>query len=232
MVEVLFLGTFIVFFFLPVQFGINYQKTDRKHFLVFEMRFLNGLLQRKLVIDPIQPNLDKLQLRKKMLGKWFFFSKTQIKEETTSYGNSSGNGLEEFLLRYKHYGIGITLLTYFIPAKYHHWLLVVEDLEKKGHFQKFTWITKLGTGGPASTAIFYGLLWGLKLSLISYLSQQTVFARDPEIQVIPDFQNLKFEMVFDCIFRVKLGYIIIAAFIARFRHRWLKGGVGIERTSD
>lgn len=131
----------------------------------------------------------------------------------------------EFLQRYQQYGLGITFLTYFLPAKFEPYILVVEGLERRGCFTKFTWITRYGTGEAVSTATLYGILWGMKSSLLNYLHRRTKFGRRPEIQVIPDFQNSRLDMIFDCIFRIKLGYIIIAAFIARFRHRMMKGGI-------
>lgn len=232
MVELLlFLGAFCVLFFLPVQFRIFYQKVAWDDTLVLELSFLGGLLKRRRVISLLQLTPKGVKQREKLSGRWFFIRKSKSKTIESPYQGNS-RSWREFLHRYQQYGLGVTLLTYFLPAKYQHWLLVVEDLENQGRFTKFTWITRFGTGDPLSTATLYGVLWGVKSSVLSFLHRQIKFDAKPDIQVIPDFQNSRLDLIFDCIFRVKLGYIIIAAFIARFRHRMMKGGIGVGESSN
>jgi hypothetical protein len=227
----LFLGTICLLFFLPVQFRIFYQKIAWDDTLVLEMSFLNGLLKRRKVISLLQLTPSGIKKREKLSGRWFFIKKAKTKEVESPYQGNS-RGWREFLHRYQQYGLGVTLLTYFLPANYQHWLWVVDDLENRGHFTKFTWITRFGTGDALSTATLYGVLWGVKSSLLSFLHRKIKFDQKPDIQVIPDFQNSRLDLIFDCIFRVKLGYIIIAAFIARFRHRMMKGGIGVGKSSN
>ncbi|MGE5583511.1 MAG: DUF2953 domain-containing protein [Bacillota bacterium] len=232
MIELLlFLAVFCLFFFLPVQFRIFYQKIAWDDDLLLEISFLKGRLKRSRSISLLQLTPRRIKQRQKSSGRWFFIRRSKVKEVESSYLDNS-RGMREFLHRYHHYGLGIALLTYFLPAKYRHWLLVVEDLEKRGRFTKFIWITKFGTGNPVSTATLYGALWGFKSSAIAFLRRNFDFKSQPEIQIIPDFQNPRFDLKFDCIFRIKLGYIIIAAFIARFRHRFLKGGIGVGKPSN
>lgn len=232
MVELfLFLSVFCVLFFLPVQFRIFYQKVAWDDTLVLELSFLNGLLKRRRSISLLQLTPKGVKKQERLSGRWFFLRKSKHQKIKSSYQGNS-RSWREFLQRYQQYGLGITLLTYFLPAKYQHWILVVEDLEHQGHFTKFTWITRFGTGDPVSTATLYGILWGVKSSLLSFLHRQVKFTGQPKIQVIPDFQNSRLDVIFDCIFRVKLGYIIIAAFVARIRHRMMKGGIGVGRSSN
>jgi hypothetical protein len=227
----LFLGAFCILFLLPVQFRIFYQKVAADDTLVLEMSFLKGLLKMRRSISLLQLTPTGVKSRQKLSSRWFFFHKSETRKSKSAYQGNS-RSWREFLHRYHHYGLGITFLTYFLPAKYQHWILVVEDLEHRGYFSKFTWITRFGTGEPVSTATIYGILWGVKSSLLSFLHRQVKFTGQPEIRVIPDFQNYRLDLIFDCIFRVKLGYIIIAAFVARFRHRMMKGGIGVGRSSN
>lgn len=224
----LFFVLICLFFFLPVQFRIFYQKLARDDCLILEMNFLWGIFKRKRSIKIIEPSLAQVTTKREFFKKnWFFRKKAEVVEKS-SLSQDVPVGFQHFWDRFLHYGLGLTLLSYLVPAPYHHWLLVVEDLEKKGRFQKFVWITWLGTGDSALTAIGYGVLWGLKCSILNYIDQRLISIENQEIKVIPDYREKRFDMVFDCIFSVKLGYIIIASLIARIRHRALKGGAEIE----
>ncbi|HBF36191.1 MAG TPA: hypothetical protein DDW50_02600 [Firmicutes bacterium] len=232
MVELfLFLAVICMFFFLPVQFRISYQKIAWDDTLVLEMSFLHGLLKRRRLVSLLQLTPKGIKKQQKNSGRWFFFRRILRQKMTTPYQGNSSNW-RGFFQRYQQYGLGMTMLTYFLPAKYHRWLFVVEDLEHRGHFTKFTWITRIGTGNPVSTATIYGVLWGVKSSLLSYLYRKEKLVGTPDIQVIPDFQTTRLDLNFDCIFKVKLGYIIIAAFVAHFRHRMMKGGIGFGRSPN
>ena len=231
MVEILlFLGMFCLLFFVPVQFRIYYQKIASDDHLLLEMTFLNGLLKRSRESSLLRVEPQPLK-KKHTLGRWFFLKKEKRVIQETPYQIKLSDW-RQILERYHHYGLGITLLSYFLPAKYHHWLLVAEDLEKRGVFTRFTWQTRLGTGGAAGTAILCGMLWGFKANSLGLLRRKYRFSIKPELRVIPDYREARLDLHFDCIFRVKLGHIIIAALIARFRQRLLKGGVGIERASN
>ncbi|NLW45941.1 MAG: DUF2953 domain-containing protein [Firmicutes bacterium] len=228
MVEIaLFIGTICFFSFLPVQFRFYYQKIAWDDTLVMEMTFLGGLLKRKRQVSLVKPTFKGVKVREKNSGKWVFITNQQVVKKISPYQGNS-RGLREFFHRYHHFGLGVTLLSYFLPARYHRWLLVVENLEKRGVFHRFIWITRLGLGQPAATAILYGLTWGLKSSLVQTLNQKFRFVQKPDLKVIADYRCLRFDTRFDCIFRIKLGYIIIASFLAYWRHRMMKGGVGIE----
>lgn len=227
MVIFLFLATFCIFFFLPVQFRLLFRRYAEDDLIVFEMSFLHGMVKRKWESHWMQVALRGLKHEETTAGRWFWWLKKKQKETIKSYFGNTG-GLREFIDRNRHFGLGLTLLTYFLPEKYHRWLLVTDHLEKRGRFHRFVWKTRFGAGDSALTARLYGTIWGIKAMVLGMIFRQYRFAATPDIMVIGDFQNVSFEMVFDCIFRVKLGYIIIAAFMARLRYRILKGGVGIE----
>lgn len=224
-VLVLFLGIFCALFFLPLEFHFRYSKLGRDDALTMEMSFLGGLLKHTKAVSLFKPTPQAMKSRERLSGRWFFFRQSQMKTVQAPYSKSFRGELE-FLRRYAHYGLAVTLLTYFLPANYDHWLLVAERLEHKGWFPKFYWATRLGTGDPALTALGYGILWGLKTNLLGYLNSRYRFVERPGLKVVPDYRQPRWDMLFDCIFRVKMGYIIIASLAARWRLRILKGGVG------
>jgi hypothetical protein len=232
-----FLVTLCLLFFVPVSFRVYYRKSGADDLLILEMTMLHGLLKRRKVTSLINPNPRK---QEKTSGRLFFFQRKQVKEVNSQASiksfQTNSRGLREFWWRYRNYGLGVTLLTYFLPAKYRRWLLVIEDLEKKGWFDRFIWVTHFGTGDAAQTAVIHGIVSGITHGLTGYLRSKFRFNQKPVLEVIPDYQQPKWDMLIDCIFRVKLGYIIIMALIARFRerirHRLLKGGVWIEQSSN
>lgn len=219
MVEIgLFLGIICLFFFLPVNFRIYYHKLGQDDLFVFEMTFLKSLLKRRKVISLIKNTPQYIHQHVKTSGRWFFFQNAETKEVNSPYQFNS-KGLMEFWRRYQNYGLGVTLLSYFLPARYHHWLLVAQRLENKGRFHRFVWITRLSTQNIAYTSLLYGILWNIKLGLFNALHRRYKFSQEPDIQIIYNFQQSQWDTFFDCIFRVKLGYIIIVALIARLQLR-------------
>jgi hypothetical protein len=231
----LFLGTFCLFFFFPVHFRIYYRKIAWDDILVLELSFLHGLVKRKQEKSFFNPEPSVTGETLSESGQWFFFHKRQkvVKKSKPSQKQKQPQPLEpeEFFDRLRHFGLGVTLLTYFLSGNYPQWLIVAEDLERRGKFQRFFWSTRFGIGEPALTAGLYGLLWALKATLTGIICRTSRFRNKPILQIVPDFKQARFDMVFDCIFSVKLGYIIIAALIVRYRFkllRWMKGGVGIE----
>jgi hypothetical protein len=219
MVELgLFLGVICLFFFLPVSFRIYYHKLGPDDLFVFEMTFLKGLLKRRKVISLIKNTPQYVQKHQKTSGRWFFFRKARTEEINSPY-QLNMQGFFEFWQRYQNFGLGITLLTYFLPARYHRWLLVAQRLEKKGRFDRFIWITRLSTQNIPVTSLLYGTLWFIKLTLYNSLHRHYKFSHKPEIQVMYNYQQSAWDTLFDCIFRVKLGYIIIVALIARLQAR-------------
>lgn len=227
MVSLLFLAIFCIFFFVPVQFRLFYRKVGSDDIVRFEMVFFNGLLKREWRASLLDFTRRGFRRKQQSVGKWFFIKKGDRQEKVTPYFRYFRDW-QEFLQRYRQLGLGVLLLSYLLPARYHHWLLVTEKLEKRGRVSRFRWETRLGTGDVATTAYCYGWLWGVKADAAGALSRNYRFTRSPELLVIPDFQQAGLEMVFDCIFQVKLGYIIIASLIARLGDRLLKGGGDIE----
>lgn len=191
--------------------------------MVLEMRFLHGLLKRRKEISFLKPTPLAPQKKEQLSGRWFFWRK---KKTRIIQSEASGvtKGVNRFQHRMRHFGIGVTLLSYFLPANYQGWLLVVEDLEHKGKFEEFSWALRVGTGDPAATALIYGLLRTAGSLLAHYLQRLARFNSPPQITMVPNFQKASLDTFFHCIFRIKLGHIIIAAIWARFRYRFLKGG--------
>jgi hypothetical protein len=223
----LFLGTFCCLFFMPVQFVITYKNKNWPGRVMVELSFLNGLVRRKREIRIMRPKATGVKTKAADEGRWFFWSK-RTSQAAVSPLQGNFSGVWELFDRFHHFGMGMTLLSYFLPARYHRWLLVAENLERRGEFRRLSWFTQIGTGDPALTAVGIGVIWGVKETLIGYLQSRYNFMESPEVNVSGNFQSISWGTAFNCIFRAKLGYIMIAALMVRLRHAWRKGGVGNE----
>jgi len=92
---------------------------------------------------------------------------------------------------------------------------VILHLFRRIHLRRFYWRTKIGTEDPSYTGFITGLAWGIKGSLVTGMYR--LFAprgAKPLFKVVPDFKNAGFSTVLDCIFEVRVGYIILTGFKA------------------
>lgn len=88
--------------------------------------------------------------------------------------------------------------------------------------EAWSWETRLGTGDPASTAIFIGVLWSVKATAYSMLSHWVNFRETPHFSVVPDYNRAHLAVALDGIFRFRLGQIILMETLVMLR-KWKKG---------
>lgn len=88
--------------------------------------------------------------------------------------------------------------------------------------EAWSWQTRFGTGDAASTAILYGIIWGVKATAYSVLSRWVHFRSTPSFLVVPDYNKATLAVVFDGIFRFRIGQIILMETFVILR-RWIKG---------
>lgn len=121
--------------------------------------------------------------------------------------------------RYRLYGLGGGLLSYFIPDKYRLWLDVAEEMEGGGRFTVLRWLTVLGLGEAAATAWAVGIAYSLKSALLTAIGRRYGLpGRAAAIAIQPWFAGPRLQTSLDCIFRLRAGHIIrvsIRGFIRR-----------------
>ncbi|OPX83834.1 MAG: hypothetical protein A4E53_04436 [Pelotomaculum sp. PtaB.Bin104] len=91
----------------------------------------------------------------------------------------------------------------------------IDYLLDKVKLHRLTWRTELGTGDPAQTGLLIGLAWGVKgfiLTVVYHLL--TPGGAPPVVEISPSFQKACFKTAFDCVFEVRLGYLLITGFKA------------------
>jgi len=88
-------------------------------------------------------------------------------------------------------------------------------LLRRVHLRRLQWRTEFGAGDPAQTGFLAGTVWGIKSFLLTVIHR--LFASGgarPVVSVAPDFEKARFGATLDCIFEVRIGYIILAGFKA------------------
>ncbi len=77
--------------------------------------------------------------------------------------------------------------------------------------EELNWFTRLGTGQAAQTGILSGFAWTAKSVFFKFAAGVVRFDRQPRFAVYPDFVQPAFATNVDCILRVRVGHIMIAA---------------------
>lgn len=85
----------------------------------------------------------------------------------------------------------------------------IKKVKEKLVFNNISWYTEVGTEDAAETAVIVGALWAIKASVISLVVENYDFS-DVSINIVPNYNVSTFETTINCIFSVKLGYIINA----------------------
>lgn len=86
---------------------------------------------------------------------------------------------------------------------------------------KFEIGLEYGTGNAATTGMLYGVIWGLITGAFNTL--RLFFNIDfPKTEIVPDFQNSKFDFTFSGILRVRLVHIINTLMKIYFRNKKVK----------
>ncbi|SFX02481.1 Protein of unknown function [Thermoactinomyces sp. DSM 45891] len=87
------------------------------------------------------------------------------------------------------------------------------------------WKTQVGTGDAAEAGVLTGLVWGIKSFLISVVGNYIKWKKAPEIDVIPHFNQLAFNMYFHSIVCFRVWHAIVV--VTRL---WIQMRKGRERT--
>ncbi|WP_025688326.1 DUF2953 domain-containing protein [Paenibacillus zanthoxyli] len=93
---------------------------------------------------------------------------------------------------------------------------------------KLDWSTNFSLGDAAGTATAAGVLWGLKWSLVGWVSQWVKLMHRPRLFVVPVFDDdVKFSTEVDCAGRISVGYALYAGF--RLLVRAMQADEGIRQ---
>lgn len=93
-------------------------------------------------------------------------------------------------------------------------------------FTKLEWSTNIALTDAAHTATLAGALWGLKATLVGWLTYHISLKQRPKLFVVPVFGSEPlFSTEFRCIAQIRYGYAIYAGLVLIVRVLKVKGGV-------
>ncbi|RRJ66376.1 DUF2953 domain-containing protein [Paenibacillus oralis] len=93
-------------------------------------------------------------------------------------------------------------------------------------FQGLEWSTNVALDDAAHTATLTGALWGLKATLVGWLSRYVTLQQRPKLFVVPVFGSKPlFSTELSCIAEIRCGYAIYAGLVLIVRVLKVKGGV-------
>ncbi|WP_410768318.1 DUF2953 domain-containing protein [Fontibacillus sp. BL9] len=93
-------------------------------------------------------------------------------------------------------------------------------------FLSLEWSTNVALTDAAHTATLTGALWGLKTTLIGWLSYHISLRQRPKLFVVPVFGSPPlFSTELNCIAEIRCGYAIYAGLVLIVRVLKVKGGV-------
>ncbi|MDF2660155.1 MAG: hypothetical protein K0Q94_2946 [Paenibacillus sp.] len=90
---------------------------------------------------------------------------------------------------------------------------------------ELSWVTRIGLGDAADTAVTTGVVWGIKTSILGYLLRFVRLEARPSLNVQPQFNRTMFSTEAVCKFKLKALYAVYAAFRLLVRILRAKGGL-------
>lgn len=215
---------FILLYFIPVRFQVNALLSPALQTVRLDLKLFYGLFS-----FTHQYNSEDQKLKDDTSE-----DKREEKEKDAQHRKSYLPQLSEFWDRAKDYGLGIALLSLFINNKYVHWVASFSATHSQTKCLNFRWITVLGLGDAAATAVATGASYAVTGLALGYLQQYIDFSKckKHQLSILPSYDQAKLETDFFCILELKIGHIIAAGFRNYLRHFLRKEGVqSHERTS-
>ncbi|MEX1030958.1 MAG: DUF2953 domain-containing protein [Paenibacillaceae bacterium] len=105
---------------------------------------------------------------------------------------------------------------------FNHWLM---STLKHTHCTQLSWVTNVGLDDAAETAITTGMIWGLKTSILGVFFNQIKLEAQPQLAVVPQFNQTMFRTHFDCSLMIRMGYAFFAGLQLFVRIYKVKGGI-------
>lgn len=90
---------------------------------------------------------------------------------------------------------------------------------------EISWVTRVGLGDAADTAVTTGVVWGLKTSLLGFLFRYIRLEAKPVLSVQPQFNRMQFSTEGTCVLKIKVLYALYAVFMLLYRILRVKGGL-------
>lgn len=201
----------------PVRLRLRYRRRGKDDEVALEFSIWRGLLCYKLEIPVIKMEKRKLKPNSRPGPLLWPILRPAFKIKTEIEGKG-GRPITEEKKKYRVPGparmMSILLDTIRRVKKYYPAIIY---LLGRVHLRRFQWRTEIGTGDPAPTGFLVGMAWGMKGVLLTYFYRFFLpGGARPLVAVAPSFEKACFNTTLDCIFEVRIGYIMLTGFKALF----------------
>ncbi|WP_284139841.1 MULTISPECIES: DUF2953 domain-containing protein [unclassified Virgibacillus] len=85
------------------------------------------------------------------------------------------------------------------------------DCLQKVTIHELSWKTNIGTGEAALTGLVAGAFWSIKGSVLAFLTACCRVKQNAQVEVVPHFQQKRFQIKLHCIVSIRLGQAIYIA---------------------
>ncbi len=182
----------IVIISSPISINIKILKDKKNDELIVKLKLLYGLIKLKFEYPLFEVDLEENKINLKIQNDTNL-DRGIINEENNKFSVTRlAEKIKEgkvILKKYKR------LSTYIVDHT---------------NWEYFSWVSQIGMENAACTGLLTGILDILKTNFIIYLKNIGVNFEDIKIKTIPNFDIISLNTRLNCIFNIKIGYIIIA----------------------
>jgi hypothetical protein len=198
---ILVLGLVLLIYYSKVSIQIYYKRAAKRDKGELKIRALGGILTYRLSI----PTLDFKNLDKgvKVESNDEVFTKKKKKDVFINKDNVE--------LWYENFEFLLHRIKNF--QKSFRWFLA------HVHCVKWNWKTSVGTGDAAEAGVLTGIIWGVKTTILGFISHYIQWKKNPEIEVTPCFQNAVLDSMFEAEFSFYFGSAVRFLLILWFRFK-------------
>ncbi|MFX4260923.1 DUF2953 domain-containing protein [Pelotomaculum propionicicum] len=206
----------LVIFLTKITLRLSYRKQGKDDHFAFGFSLWRGLIHYKLEIPVIKmQDYDKEPKKERQWLKPLLWPRPAFKIKAEIEGKS-GRLLSEEKKKVRIPGPAKLLnILYNAILKVKKYYPVILYLIRHIKVRRFHWRTEIGVGEPSQTGILAGTAWGLKGFVLSWVYHMLAAGvSNPVINVTPNFKKACFNTNLDCIFEIRIGYIIFTSFKA------------------
>lgn len=194
---ILLILTFLfILLYSNVKVEITFKRYNKDDILIINIAVFYGIFTYKKQI----PFMDLIKINNEIQG---IESESQSKINKSLINDKQSiikiSEIRKYLEKFKK--IYNKFKKYIIPFKNY--------VQEKILFKRIYWNSEIGVGNADETAIVTGIIWSIKSTFISFMSNSYNLL-DTVIDVTPNYNVNTIKTHINCIFTIKLGHIINA----------------------
>lgn len=96
---------------------------------------------------------------------------------------------------------------------------------RKVRCRDVVWVTQIGLGDAADSAVAAGVVWGVKAPVVGWVASSVRMMNEPRLAVVPLFNEWHFETVVQGKFRIRLATALAVLIHLAWRVLRIRGGI-------